>query len=273
MKILILGAGVIGSILAVKLSIAGENVTVLDKEPRISEIRAYGILLENGVTGEKTSAWVKTVEALAPNDYYDLAVVPVRVDHLPAILPVLADNLVIPNILMMVNNLQGSGQIVQSLGLERVLLGFPGMGGGNRGSVILYDIAKPLVQPCTFGELDGRLTPRLIEIVTMFKKAGFPVAIEKNIDAWQKTHVCWVSPLADAIYMAGGDNYRLAERPDIVRLMIQAIREAFAVLKEMGVPITPSKFKFIEWVPIPLQIKGWQKVLAGKDLEMLATLH
>ena len=273
MNILFFGAGVIGSILAGKLSSTGENVTVLDREPRLSEIRANGILLENGVTGEKTSARVNTVELLAPNDYYDLVVVPVRADQLPDILPVLAANLRIPNILIMVNNPKGPGQIVRSLGMERVLLGFPGMGGGQLGSVILYDIAKSLVQPSTFGELDGRLTPRLKEIVAMFKKAGFPVAIEKNMDAWQKTHVSWVSPLADAIYMAGGDNYHLAERPDVIRLMIQGIREAFAVLNDMGVPITPSNFKVVEWCPMPLQIKVWQKVLAGRDMEMLATLH
>jgi 2-dehydropantoate 2-reductase len=273
MNILFFGTGVIGSILAGKLSSTGQNVTVLDKEPRLSEIREYGILLQNGVTGEKTSARVNTVEVLGPNDYYDLVVVPVRADHLPAILPVLAANMVIPNILIMVNNPKGSGQIVELLGMERVLLGFPGMGGGKHGSVILYDIAKPLVQPSTFGELDGRLTPRLIEIVTMFKKAGFPVVIEKNMDAWQKTHVSWVSPLADAIYMAGGDNYQLAERPDVIRMMIEAIREAFAVLKKMSVPITPTKFKFINWLPIPLQIMVWRKVLAGRDIEMLATLH
>lgn len=88
-----------------------ENITVLDREPRLSEIRANGILLESGVTGEKTSARVKTVEVLAPNDYYDLVVVPVRADQLPDILPVLAANLRIPNILIMVNNSKGPGQI------------------------------------------------------------------------------------------------------------------------------------------------------------------
>jgi len=40
-------------------------------------------------------------------NYYDLAVVPVRADHLPDILPVLAANHQIPNILVMVNNPKG----------------------------------------------------------------------------------------------------------------------------------------------------------------------
>jgi 2-dehydropantoate 2-reductase len=84
MNILFFGTGVIGSILAGKLSSTGQNVTVLDKEPRLSEIREYGILLQNGVTGEKTSARVNTVEVLGPNDYYDLVVVPVRAGLFPS---------------------------------------------------------------------------------------------------------------------------------------------------------------------------------------------
>ena len=66
---------------------------------------------------------------------------------------------------------------------------------------------------------------------------------------------------------------QLAKRPDVIRLMIQAIREAFAVLKEMGVPVTPSKFRFLEIFPLFLQVRVWQKVLAGRDMEMLAALH
>lgn len=71
MNILFFGAGVIGSILAGKLSNSGQIVTVLDRGPRLSEIRENGILLENGVTGEKTIARVNTVEMLKPSDYYD----------------------------------------------------------------------------------------------------------------------------------------------------------------------------------------------------------
>lgn len=47
----------------------------------------------------------------------------------------------------------------------------------------------------------------------------------------------------------------------------------FGAGEEIGVPITPSKFMFLELFPVSLQVKVWQKVLAGRDMEMLAALH
>jgi len=53
MKILIYGAGVIGSIFAVKLSLSGENVTVLARGKRLEEIRDTGIVLRSPKTGKR----------------------------------------------------------------------------------------------------------------------------------------------------------------------------------------------------------------------------
>lgn len=53
MKILIYGAGVIGSIFAGKLAIAGNDVTVLARGKRFDEIKKSGIILVNPKT-EKT---------------------------------------------------------------------------------------------------------------------------------------------------------------------------------------------------------------------------
>ena len=39
----------------------------------------------------------------------------------------------------------------------------------------------------------------------MFEQAGFPAATNRNMDAWLKTHVALVSPIAHALYLAGGD--------------------------------------------------------------------
>ena len=41
---------------------------------------------------------------------------------------------------------------------------------------------------------------------------------------------------------------------DVVRLMVQAVREGFAVLKALGVPVTPSKLTAFNWLPLPLLV-------------------
>lgn len=200
MNVLIYGAGVIGSIMAAKLSESGNHVTVLDRGVRLKEIKQYGIVLQHGLTGQTTRTSVNVIESLNREDSYELAIVPVRADQLPDILPVLAQNQGLDNILIMVNNPCGYDQITAMLGPKRALIGFPGMGGGKRGPVIIYNICRPMIQRTTIGELDGQITKRLQEIALLLDNAGFPSAVEKDMDGWQKSHVSWVSPFANATY-------------------------------------------------------------------------
>lgn len=273
MKILYFGAGVIGSITAAKLGVSGHDITVLERGERLVQVRDRGIVIRHGVTGEETHIRPAVIETLGRDDYYDMALVPVRADHLPAILPVLARNRGIKNILIMVNTPKGYRGIIDMLGRDRFLLGFPGMGGGLADGVVTYVIAKPLVQPTTFGEIDGKTTKRLAATVAMFKRAGFPVAVERNMDAWQKTHVCWIMPFAAALYMAGSSAAALAERPDILRLMVRSIRECFRALRTMSVPVTPSKLRMFEWLPAGLLVEALRRQLPTPDIEIGAMLH
>ena len=76
---------------------------------------------------------------------------------------------ILPHVLFMVNNAAGPGEIVHALGPERVLLGFPGAGGQRDGHVVRTNLVSGLIQPTTFGELDGRITPRLRRIAAAFR--------------------------------------------------------------------------------------------------------
>jgi 2-dehydropantoate 2-reductase len=71
------------------------------------------------------------------------------------------------------------------------------------------------------GELDGRTTPRLKQIAEAFESAGLPVTFNPNMDAWLKTHVALILSIGGALYMAGGDNYRLARTRDALVLMVR----------------------------------------------------
>ena len=129
------------------------------------------------------------------------------------------------------------------------------------------------MQPTMFGEPDGQITPRLKEIVSTFKQAGFPVALSRNMDAWQKTHVALISPIANALYMAGVDNYRLEQMPESLHLMVSDMGEGFKVLRELGIPITTSKLKLWEWLPetiLVVLLKRWAKT---KHFEIVVARH
>ncbi len=273
MKILMYGAGVLGSLYAARLQESGQDVSILARGERLADIRQHGIVLENTATGKRTTTFVNAVEQLAPEDAYDLVVVLVRKNQVSGVLPVLAANRHTPNVLFMVNNPSGPKEWADALGSKRVLLGFPGAGGARQGHVIGYTIVPRLVQPTTFGELGGRPTPRVMQIAGAFKAAGFPVSISNNMDAWQKTHVAVVSPIANGIYMAGGDNYRLARTPEGVRLVVRAIREGFRVLRALDTPVTPSKLGILEWIPEPLLVTVLRRVFNTKFSEIAMTQH
>ena len=273
MKILFYGAGVIGSIYGARLCRAGHDVSVLARGQRFRDIRERGIVLQRALTGEQAVVRVNVVEQLAPDDVYDLIVVALRKNQVDTVLPILAANRRTQNIMFMVNNPLGYDEWINAVGRERLLLAFPGCGGTIKDNIVRYIIVSGLIQPTTFGEPDGRQSARLREIVAVFKSAGFPVAISNNMDAWQKSHVAWVSPVANAIYMAGGDNYKLARTPELVRLMVRAIRESYLVLRTLKIPVTPPKLRFWELIPEFILVTALRWWANTKHFETAATHH
>ena len=104
-------------------------------------------------------------------------------------------------------------------------------------------------QPTTIGEIDGQPSKRIQEIAEAFSSAGFPVSISPRIDAWLKTHVAEISPTALALFMADCNLRKLADSPEIMTLLIRAIREGFQVLAALGIPITPPSHSIFRWLP------------------------
>jgi len=264
MKLLIYGAGVLGSLYAARLQQAGHDVSILARGQRLADIRKHGLVLQDAATGQCTTTQVGVVEKLEPEDAYDLVVVLVRKSQLVSVLPALAANRHTPNVLFMVNNAAGPDVMVEAVGCERVLLGFPGAGGERDGHIVHYHILPSSIQATTLGELNGGNTARLRCIAQAFERAGFPIALSRNMDAWLKTHVALVSPMANAVYLAGGDNVRLARTRDGAVLMVRAIREGFQVLRKLAVPITPPKLRVIDFIPEPILVVVLQRALASK---------
>ena len=89
MRILVLGAGVIGSVYAGKLLQAGHRVVLLARDQRLAELQAHGLVLEDAQSGRRTTLPVSAVATFPAAARYDLVLVPVRRDQLPGTLPVL----------------------------------------------------------------------------------------------------------------------------------------------------------------------------------------
>ena len=270
MKILILGAGVIGSFNAARLAEGGQDVTLLARGRRLAELREHGVVLEDFRTGRRSTTQVPLVDRLGPEDAYDLAIVIVRPNQIPSILPALKQNHLIPSILFLGNNAAGPQALVDCLGRERVLMGMANTAGERQGHVVRCLLSRRF--PVQFGELDDVTRPRTEAIVRLFRNAGLSARIVKNVDAYLKTHAAGLPACAGALYMAGGDIHRLGRMPAALKLFVEAYREALRALPAVGIPLKPAATRLIEWIPEPILVLA-MRLLFGSRLKIVSAME
>jgi 2-dehydropantoate 2-reductase len=270
-KVLVFGAGVLGSLYALMLKKAGNDVTVVARGRRYDDISAHGIVIEHFDSGEQESVAVKVVNAMPADEHYDFCLVTVQKVQLASALETLKVNRVIPLFLFMVNTAEGPAVMLDALGVDRVMLGFANAGGERKGHIVHLMVAKG--KAVTMGEPGGSISERLQSLAATFRAAEIPVEFSKNMDAWLRYHVAIVGPLANAIYMAGGSNYNLADSPRIVRLGLKGMREAVEVLKANGFPVEPPALKVMLAIPDFILTLILRRLMASKLMEIGGARH
>ena len=268
-KVLFFGAGVLGSLYAAKLHEAGTEVALVARGSRYKELKEHGIVLERFDTGERTTTGVRVLDHMPAEEYYDLCVVLVQKTQLDSTLAALATNNHIPAFLFMNNTAEGPGAMIDTLGKKRVLMGHVNAGGERDGHVVRYMVAEKM----TMGELDGKRSERLLQIARTFKAAGFPVELSRNMDAWKRYHVALAVPFAYAMYRHGACNFRLSRSREDVKKCLQGIRESFQVLRTLGFPVEPPKFRWVFAIPDLLMVPLFQQVLRSKIADIGMARH
>ena len=104
---------------AARLKESGQDVSILRRGDRLTSIREQGIVLEDVLSGKRTKTSHDVVDRLAPEDSYDLVVVCVGKQQLSSVLPALAANRRVPNVLFMLNNPEGLKEMTDSVGSEQ----------------------------------------------------------------------------------------------------------------------------------------------------------
>ena len=170
MKMLFFGAGVVGSFYAAKLHAAGHDVTILARGTRYEQVREHGIVLEDFSTGERSTAPVQVVDEMPTDEPFDVCVVAVQKTQLESALTALGTNPHIRSYLSLVNAAEDSGDLINAVGRDRVVLGHANVGGERDDHVTLYMTAQEM----TIGELSGEKTERLQRIASIFRDAGLP---------------------------------------------------------------------------------------------------
>jgi 2-dehydropantoate 2-reductase len=270
LRILVLGAGVIGSVYAGRLLRAGHEVVLLARGARLADLRAHGLILEDAESGDRVALPVPSVSEPAPENRFDLVLVPVRAEQLESTLPVLISMTDGSDVLFFGNTANRQAELTAALG-ERALFGFPAAGGIRDGPLIRYVLISQ--QKTTLGERDGTMTPRIRRLQGVLSGAGFPTTISANIEGWLQGHAAFVVPMAFALYRVGVDAPRLAADRATMRLMVLATRQAFTALRAAGNTEIPTNLRILYRLPTVLVIAYWRRVLASPRGELWFGAH
>ena len=277
MRTLIYGAGPIGRWLALRLHQAGQDVTLLARNQTYRSLEQNGIQIVDGLTGERLTARPNLVDRLVPEDHYDLVVVAMQKASRMAVCSTLAQNSNLQNILFLGNDVAGFQHYLDHLPEDRVLLGFPGLGGGWEGDdLVVMDREKPgaPLGKIFIGEIDASVRPRTILIKKLFDAAGIGVSIEKDMDGWLKYHFAFMAPTAGVIFSKGRDMKAVAADSEAIHSYCRACREAGNVLREIGYRRRqPPVFNLYYWLPRWLEPKVFGKLFASRSAEIRFGLH
>ncbi len=245
MKILVYGAGVIGSYLAYELDKAGHDVTILARAKRYNDLKERGLIIRHYVQIKTTATRINVVDDFGNNDYYDTVFVAMQRTQIDNVLPSLSSNNKCKLYILVGNNPNADETYEKiqenSRAHPTVLFAFQESGGRKEnGKIISIHFWKTSI---SIGGLNEDNSYRNV-IENIFDNTGLKPHYSKNIDAWLKSHVALIEPIVYVTHWANGNLKRVSKNREMLNLTIDAIAEGYEVVKACGYHIEPKKDEY-----------------------------
>jgi len=189
MKILTIGAGVIGVTYSWQLQKAGYDLAHLVRKYKIDQYKVQGIqircldLRKPGGPVVEESYRPYFVDDFFADDDYDYILVAVNSNQLAELLPKLNACSGRATIVFLQNMRIGDDELIgQHLQCEKYVIAYPfKAGGGRTGNVIDTVIFGLELADTVIGEVDGKMTPRVKTLHHMLKQANLNPRIIPDI--------------------------------------------------------------------------------------------
>mgnify|MGYP002521395871 FL=1 len=219
MKILIIGAGVLGSNLAHCLK-KENDITILARNKTYENLKNNGLIIKHKL-GKKTVDYFKVINKLEENDIYDCIFVVARFSSLDSIVPIVGNNI--------------TAEKYMNLKDKNVLFAFF-MAAGKKYDGYINSICLNKIE---IGRVDGKdISNEFIK--SIFKETKLKVIIENKMNDYLKSHACAVLPLVFASYKVNGNLKLLKKDKEYSLLIMDAIIEGYNVLRALGYEILPQ---------------------------------
>lgn len=230
MRILIIGAGVLGSNLAHSIK-KGNDVTILARNKAYENLKNNGLIIKHKL-GKKSVDHFNVIDKLDENDIYDVIFVVSRFSSLDSIVKIIEKNKS-KNIVFVGNNM--NAEKYMNIKDKNILFAFFMVAGKK------YDgyIDSICLNKIEIGRTDGKdISNEFIK--SIFKETKIKVTIENKMNDYLKTHACAVLPLVFASYKVDGNLKLLKKDKEYSMLIMDAIIEGYDVLKKLGYEILPK---------------------------------
>jgi 2-dehydropantoate 2-reductase len=232
MKIVMMGAGAMGSLFGGLLALAGEEVWLVDnRKDQIDTIRSTGLTVEE--KGELQTIPMNAALDVTSVGRADLVIFFVKAyDTEVAVSDALAVEKEDTIFLTLQNGLGNEEAICQKIDRRKVMLGVTGHGATllGPGHIRHAGWGKTVI-----GELDYRITDRASRIAQTFCKARIETEVSSNIydHVWGKLLVnVGINALTA---LTGFKNGQLLDYPETSRLMEKLVTEASEVARRKGI--------------------------------------
>jgi len=236
MKIAVLGAGAMGSVIGGLLAKGGNDVTLIDVwAEAVAAINRDGLKIQNK-TGDLAIQKVRAVTSPSQlGGPVDLLLVGVKCYHTADAVRGAA-SLIGPNTTVMsLQNGWGNGpRIAEIVGQDKVVLGVCYYSATvlGPGHVLHAGTGKTFI-----GEMDGRVSERIKAVAAVFNRAGIEVLPSEQVlkEIWSKLALNAATlPTSAAIQLTAD---RLCDTQAMQDLMRELLKEVVAVANAQGIPL------------------------------------
>ena len=248
MRILIYGAGVIGSLYAVLFAETGYDTSIYARGKRLEFLKKNGLLYKKNQNIRRAEATI--LGELSDNDAYDFILLTVRENQLYEALAELKNNK--SNIIVtMVNSLDSYKKWEDIVGKGRILPAFPGAGGSINNDGILDAALTPrMIQPTTFAEISGNKSEKTKQFSKILRHAHIPYQKVVDMHMWQLCHLAMVVPIADAYYEADCPE-RAGRDWKTMKKTARRLKRNFTFLRKQKGKLSPWKMNIFRFVSLP----------------------
>lgn len=230
MRILIIGAGVLGSNLAHSIK-KGNDVTILARNKTYENLKNNGLIIKHKL-GKRSVDYFNVIDKLDENDIYDVIFVVSRFSSLHSIVKIIEKNNS-KNIVFVGNNM--NAEKYMNIKDKNVLFAFF-MAAGKKYDGYINSICLNKIE---IGRTDGKdISNEFIK--SIFNETKIKLTIENKMNDYLKTHACAVLPLVFASYKVDGNLKLLKKDKEYSLLIMDAIIEGYDVLKKLGYEILPK---------------------------------